>query len=364
MEYLKGFKIYEQFFEIEYFNQNPFIIEKTIADKYRLKAYNFLHDHHYKSNPSYKTFYDIQFKINKKVNNELAISARSFKDMYLSSINDDDVFKVLTSSGTTGTVPSRIVLDKKTAKAQSKVLTYLLKSFIKHPRLPMLVIDSKSILKDRKSFSARGAGIIGFSQVAKNITYALDENYDLDANIVNEFLKKYSSEKFLIFGFTYLIYERLILKRNSKIINKNIFKNAILFHGGGWKKLSHLGISNSEFKAELAKFYGINVIHNYYGMVEQTGSIYIECKEGFFHNSIFSDIEIVDSSLNELPFGNKGLLKLKSVLPYSYPGHFLLTEDIGVCYGQDNCKCGLKGKFFHVLGRAKKAEIRGCSDVK
>ena len=35
----------------------------------------------------------------------------------------------------------------------------------------------------------------------------------------------------------------------------------------------------------------------------------------------------------------------------------------GKIEGIDNCKCGLKGKYFKVLGRAKKAEIRGCSDV-
>ena len=32
--------------------------------------------------------------------------------------------------------------------------------------------------------------------------------------------------------------------------------------------------------------------------------------------------------------------------------------------GQDNCKCGLKGKYFLVHGRAKEAEVRGCSDVR
>ena len=30
---------------------------------------------------------------------------------------------------------------------------------------------------------------------------------------------------------------------------------------------------------------------------------------------------------------------------------------------EDNCKCGLKGKYFNVHGRVKEAEIRGCSDA-
>ena len=52
-----------------------------------------------------------------------------------------------------------------------------------------------------------------------------------------------------------------------------------------------------------------------------------------------------------------------SILPNSYPGHNILTEDIGKVYGEDNCKCGRKGKYFHIFGRLEKAEIRGCSDT-
>jgi hypothetical protein len=50
-------------------------------------------------------------------------------------------------------------------------------------------------------------------------------------------------------------------------------------------------------------------------------------------------------------------------LPLSYPGHNILTEDIGIIKGIDNCKCGKKGKYFKVLGRVPDAELRGCSDV-
>ena len=61
--------------------------------------------------------------------------------------------------------------------------------------------------------------------------------------------------------------------------------------------------------------------------------------------------------------GEKGLIEVVSVLPESYPGHILLTEDEGVLEGEDDCPCGRKGKYFKVLGRIKNAEIRGCSDT-
>jgi hypothetical protein len=52
-----------------------------------------------------------------------------------------------------------------------------------------------------------------------------------------------------------------------------------------------------------------------------------------------------------------------SLLPHSYPGHSILTEDIGKLVGVDTCPCGRKGKYFKIFGRIKNAEIRGCSDT-
>ena len=65
-----------------------------------------------------------------------------------------------------------------------------------------------------------------------------------------------------------------------------------------------------------------------------------------------------------LNHNNKGIIQLISLIPTSYPGHNILTEDLGIIYGEDNCSCGLKGKYFKVLGRVKQSEARGCSDVR
>ena len=56
-------------------------------------------------------------------------------------------------------------------------------------------------------------------------------------------------------------------------------------------------------------------------------------------------ILIRDKNLNILNHG-KGLIQLFSLLPKSYPGHSLLTEDEGVLLGEDDCKCGRHGKYF------------------
>ena len=86
-----------------------------------------------------------------------------FKRLKLCSVPDSDVFKVLRSSGTSGQMPSQVFLDRTNALQQQKTLVQIVTSFLQQPRLPMLIIDTPTVIQDRKSFSARGAGILGFS---------------------------------------------------------------------------------------------------------------------------------------------------------------------------------------------------------
>lgn len=68
----------------------------------------------------------------------------------------------MTSSGTTGQQVSRIFLDRETSSAQQKCLTKIVSHFLGTKRVPMLILDSSAVVKNRNMFSARGAGILGF----------------------------------------------------------------------------------------------------------------------------------------------------------------------------------------------------------
>ena len=229
-------------------------------------------------------------------------------------------------------------------------------------RLPMLIIDQDPKIQNRSTFNARAAAIYGFSIFGKDPTYLLNKKNEIDYKILNLFLKKYANKNFFIFGFTSLVFDNLVLKLSQKLI-KNDFKNGILVHGGGWKKMENLKVTNKSFKDKLSKKLKLKNVYNYYGLVEQTGSIFIECKDcSSFVTSIFSDVLIRDKHLNIVKDGEKGLIQLFSLLPKSYPGHSILTEDLGKIVN-NNCKCKARGKRFVVYGRAKESEIRGCSDV-
>lgn len=291
------------------------------------------------------------------------LPVRLFKDMELRSIEKENIFKTMTSSGTTGQSVSKIYLDRKTSINQQKTLVKIVSDFTGKSRMPMLIIDSPSVIKNRAMFSARGAGILGFSIFASDRKYALDDDMKLDIESIKEFLEKHSGEKILLFGFTFMIWQYFYkeLLKNPHCID---LSNAVLIHGGGWKKLKNEAVSPSEFKKCLQNVCGLSDIHDYYGMVEQTGSIYMQCEYGHLHASVFSDIIIrrmKDFSICDV--GERGVIQVVSLLPESYPGHSILTEDVGVLLGEDDCLCGRKGKYFEVLGRIKDAEIRGCSDT-
>ncbi len=90
----------------------------------------------------------------------------------------------------------------------------------------------------------------------------------------------------------------------------------------------------------------------------------MECECGHLHSTVFSDVIMRrPQDFSVCDKGEKGIIEVVSILPRSYPGHALLTEDEGVLLGEDDCPCGRKGKYFSVLGRLKNAEIRGCSDT-
>lgn len=313
--------------------------------KRMMKAVNFNPD-------SISSYYNIPF---------LPVSL--FKEFDLLSVDKSEVFKVMTSSGTTGQAVSKIYLDKITASNQQKTLVRIVSDFIGPDRLPMLIIDCPSVIKNRAMFSARGAGILGFSIFGVDKTYALNDNMEIDMDTVKVFLEKHSGQRILLFGFTFMVWQHFF-KELLKLDYMIDLSNGILIHGGGWKKLISEAVTKEEFKARLNDVCGIRDVHDYYGMVEQTGCIYMECEYGHLHASIFSDI-ITRRHIDFKPcdIGETGIIQVASMLPESYPGHMLLTEDEGVVLGEDDCHCGRRGKYFKVTGRLKNAEIRGCSDT-
>jgi len=347
-------------------NQNAYSLNPSNKSNFFKKYINFLTSFHYNKSDLYKNYLK-GINYNPKHNNILSeipfLPVRLFKEFDFLSIDKKKIFKTLFSSGTTSNNLSKIYLDKINALNQIKVLQKIFYNLIGNSRLPMLVIDKQNIDLNRNNFTANTAAINGFSIFANEIVYLLDQENNIDYKILNNFLEKNSKKKFLIFGFTSNIYINLIKKIKIKKKYIKNFSNAFLIHGGGWKKIEERKISRNKFNLYLNKKLDIKNIRNYYGLVEQIGSIFFECKCGYYVASNYSDIIIRNENLNICKKGESGLVQLLSLLPTSYPGHSILTEDIGEIVYDHNCNCYGYGTRFLIHGRLKNAELRGCSNI-
>ncbi len=296
------------------------------------------------------------------------IPVQMFKLFDLRTCPEQEIVKVLQSSGTTGGTPSRIPLDKATTLNQIKALKCILSEYLGKNRKIFLVIDHEGINSPKVAFSARTAGVRGLSIYAKKTFYLLREEEGklvLNMPVIRDIVENYSHEEVYAFGFTYIIWT-VFYKQLKKEGFRFSFENFMLFHGGGWKKMRDLAVSKETFSETIAAIFDThpNRILDFYGMAEQTGIIFVDCEYGNKHVPCFSQVIIRDPfTLEPCDIGKTGLIEVMSVLADSYYDQAILTEDLGLQVGVDDCPCGRKGRYFRFVSRVEKAELRGCGDT-
>jgi len=139
-----------------------------------------------------------------------------------------------------------------------------------------------------------------------------------------------------------------------------------ILHSGGWKKLQEQAVEKSVFNQQLARVFGCTPesVIDFYGMVESVGVIFPDCPEGNKHGPAFGDVIVRDPlTLEPVAAGEHGIVQVCSVLPTSFPGNLLLTEDLAKVIAYDGCPCGRRGISFRFAGRIPKAEVRGCGNL-
>ena len=290
------------------------------------------------------------------------LPVRLFKHLSLRSVPDAAIVRQLTSSGTSGRAVSRIALDAETSALQVRALAAIVQAFIGRQRLPMLIVDAAQAIRGAAAFGARTAAVLGFSNFGRHHEYALDEAMRPRWDAIERFVETHRNAPILLFGFTGIVWRHFLQEAEREGRRLDVGPRSILVHGGGWKKLADEQVDNATFKQRLAARFGLARVSNYYGMVEQVGSIYMECEAGYLHAPAFADVLMRDTTT--LAPAASGAVEVLSALPRSYPGHAILTEDLGTIHGRDDCACGRKGTYFHIHGRIPAAELRGCSDVR
>jgi hypothetical protein len=348
----------------ELFDQPAFELAPARKRELLLEGLVDLTDHHRRHCPEYAAILNgIGYAGHPASLSELPyLPIALFKSLDLRSVPEKDVFKTLTSSGTTGSTPSRVHLDRATATLQSRALTSIMAPVIGTERLPMLIIDSPDTVKGG-AFSARSAGILGMMPFGRRHAYALNPDLSVNVEAVKQFARDFGNTRTLLFGFTFMVWRHFAQALDREGISID-FPGGVLIHSGGWKKLAEEAVTNETFRATLTEQFGLAHIRNFYGMAEQVGSVFLEGADGLLHAPNFADV-IVRNPRTWLPqpTGEVGVIEVLSVIPESYPGHILLTEDLGVIRRADDPAAAWRGPGFEVLGRVPRTELRGCSDT-
>jgi hypothetical protein len=139
-----------------------------------------------------------------------------------------------------------------------------------------------------------------------------------------------------------------------------------ILHSGGWKRLEQQAVTRDVFIRDVASVFGCTEdrIIDFYGMVENVGVIYPDCALGNKHAPNFAEVIVRDPlTLTPVKAGERGLIQVCSVLPTSFPGFLLLTEDMAEVISYEGCSCGRSGTSFRFAGRAPRAEVRGCGNL-
>jgi hypothetical protein len=297
------------------------------------------------------------------------VPASLFKKGLLLSVPAGRIAAEIRSSATSGP-PSLVAIDPISARRQSLVSSRVMAEYLGHHRRPFLILDVDPAALSPTDILARSAATRGFLVFADSVEFALEEDgggLRLDEARLARSLESLQNagRDVCIFGFTHLLYTQLIRPLKTKGRSLRLPPGSRVAHIGGWKRLRAEQVDGNRFLEDTISTLGIpedNIV-DFYGFTEQMGIVY--AGQGRAPKTVHAYAEIIVrdfETLQPAPDGKTGLLQFLTPIPHSHPGISILTEDVGRIVGRGRDGLGRWGAQFEVVGRAEKAEPRGCGD--
>jgi hypothetical protein len=288
----------------------------------------------------------------------------------LATVPPDDIQRVIASSSTTGQTPSLIAVDRTTAWRMSRTTSAIIGDFIGKHRRPMLVADVPRADPAAINVGARDAAVRGLMPFATESVHCLEPTKDgtltVDVDRLLAFIDRHAGESLLVYGLTTLLWINFVQPLEDAGITLDHADDQVI-HSGGWKRLADRSVDKTTFNAGVASVFGTSSdrVIDFYGLVENLGIVYPDCSEGHKHAPIYGQVIVRDPvTIEPVTEGGKGFLQLCSIIPNSFPGHLLLTEDMASVAMYDGCPCGRSGIAFRFESRVPKAEVRGCGNIR
>ena len=245
----------------------------------------------------------------------------------------------------------------------------MLKDHVGVRRRPLLALDAAESAAAGEHLGAHGAAIRGIANFASETVFGLkllpSGELEPDWDAIDGFFARHGAEETLVFGFTFIVWTRFLLEAERR--DKRFHApHAMLLHSGGWKKLTVQAVTKGEFRRRVAETLTVDPrrILDFYGMVEQVGTVLVDCEVGNKHAPAFADVLIRrPCTLSPVEVGETGHHRSpqRAADQLSRPG----AADRGPrrAGGRGRLPVRTQGELFRFPAASKQAEVRGCGDI-
>lgn len=281
-------------------------------------------------------------------------------DKLLTTIPEEDVEMILTSSSTTSDNPSRYGFSGEDVNIMVKSTSRIFEE--------MLGMDGKGKVffltpppSDTDTGMVNGTDVTlrGMGYTDEDIDY-LVEGSNLDAEETVEKIKAAAEEnKVYTYGppFTY---RNIIEYCESEDLSLELGDEDKVLSTGGWKGVEGK-ISREEFVDRLTDVFSIrnDQYRDAYGLTDIATAMF-ECENHNYHVPpwMYASPRDPDNLEREVEEGEEGLISLKNATIFSYPAA-TFPGDMAVV--TEGCECGRSGQTVEHRGRAQEDDQRGCA---
>lgn len=350
--------------DLVYQNREYFEYDRTTADALVGRLLVEAFRHHYRNNITYQRYCDRMgvaadsIAAPADVDRIPLIPSTMFKRTPVVSVPDDEVVKVCTSSGTTGSI-SRVYRDEPT-----------LSRFVggMQGSIDMLFQIDDAYCVNLGPDTAE-AGDLWFSYVISLVDMIFTtEHVVRDGRFSPEDAleaireNRADHESLVIIGAPVMLLELLEhMERNDVVLPDG--KEVFVITAGGWKRHQGDAVDRPELVRGIHRHIeGFRDDHyrDVFNMVE-LNSILAECEAGVKHVPVWVRARVLDPrTLAPTPPGELGLLALLDASSTSYPA-FVLTDDYARQVLHGTCACGRNGVGLEFVRRVASKDSRGCA---
>ena len=298
------------------------------------------------------------------------IHANFFKTHEILSINEEEVHRHLTSSGTSGQ-KSQVFFDLWSIESAHRMVDFIFQwyGWITPAQKTNYLLYNYEL----EPGSMLGTGFTGnflckYAPI-NDLFYALRRigsgSHEFDCFGCMERLQRYAEEGLpvRIFGFPSFFHFTLERMQQKKIPKIRLSEDSLVFLGGGWKGYADHAIEKKDLYNQIAGQLGIAGprIRDGFGSVEHCIP-YVECEFQHFHVPVWSRVYIRDvKTLRPLGYGKPGFLHFVSPYITSVPAQSVLMEDLASLHDGKSCPCGIQTPYFVVHGRTGLTANRSCA---